>query len=38
MQIGPGSWSPTDDKNDVGAKQWKLLHSGVNFAVWEAVK
>ncbi|KAL6768502.1 AMA2 [Auxenochlorella protothecoides x Auxenochlorella symbiontica] len=37
MKIGPGDWSPTSDKVDVGQKEWKLLHSGPNFAVWEAV-
>lgn len=37
MKIGPGDWSPTLDKVDVGQKEWKLLHSGPNFATWEAV-
>ena len=29
--------SPTTDKVDVGQKGWKLVHSGFQFAVWEAV-
>ena len=37
MKIGPGDWSPTLDKVDVGQKEWELLHSGLNFAVWAAV-
>lgn len=37
MKIGAGDWSPTGDKVDVGQKQWKLVHSGFQFAVWEAV-
>ena len=37
VKIGPGHWSPFDDGGD-GAKDWKLLHSGTNFATWEAVR
>ncbi|PSC74900.1 glycoside hydrolase [Micractinium conductrix] len=37
MKIGPADWSPTTDKVDVGQKGWKLVHSGFQFAVWEAV-
>lgn len=37
MKVGPGNWSPNDDKVDVGQKEWKLLTSGFNYAVWEAV-
>lgn len=33
MQIGPGNWAP-EEEND--GKKWKLVHSGPNFAVWEA--
>lgn len=36
VKIGPGHWSPNDSK-DAGVMEWKLLHSGHNFAVWEAV-
>ena len=36
IKMGPGHWAPTEEKN-TGAKNWKLLHSGHNFAVWEAV-
>jgi hypothetical protein len=38
MKIGPGDWSPRHDKGlDMGQKDWSLLHSGPNFAVWQAV-
>ena len=37
MKIGPANWSPGSDKVDVGQKEWALLHSGPNFAIWEAV-
>jgi alpha-amylase len=37
MKIGPADWSPKEDKIDLGQKDWKLLHSGPNFAMWEAV-
>jgi alpha-amylase len=37
MKIGPGDWSPESDKVEVGQKEWKLLTSGPNFAVWGAV-
>eukprot|EP00887_Chlorella_sp_A99_P008140 scaffold12.g8140.t1 len=37
MKIGPASWSPTSDKVDVGQKEWKLLASGPNWAVWQAI-
>jgi alpha-amylase len=37
MKIGPASWAPSEDDMDIGQKNWVLLHSGPNFAVWEAV-
>lgn len=37
MKIGPASWSPGQDKVDVGQKEWKLVASGFNWAVWEAI-
>lgn len=37
MKIGPAGWSPNEDKLDVGQREWKLLVSGFNYAVWEAV-
>lgn len=37
MKIGPGNWSPKTEK-DTGMKDWKLLHSGYNFAVWEGIR
>jgi alpha-amylase len=36
VKIGYGSWSPLDERES-GAKDWKMLHSGPHFAVWEAV-
>jgi alpha-amylase len=37
MQIGPGHWSPKDDLSQI-SNDWRMLHSGKNFAVWEACK
>lgn len=37
MKIGPAGWSPNEDKVSVGQKEWKLISSGTNYAVWEAV-
>ncbi|EFN55550.1 hypothetical protein CHLNCDRAFT_31136 [Chlorella variabilis] len=37
MKMGPADWSPTKDGVDVGQKKWQLVHSGFQFAVWEAV-
>ena len=37
MKIGPGDWSPTHDKLDVGQREWKLVASGFQWAVWEAI-
>lgn len=36
MKIGPANWAPSPE-DGVGVKSWSLLHSGPNFAVWEAV-
>ncbi|KAL4522614.1 hypothetical protein Ndes2526A_g01021 [Nannochloris sp. 'desiccata'] len=36
VKIGPGNWSPSEALGG-GIKEFKLLHSGHNFAVWEAV-
>ena len=36
MKIGPASWSPAHD-NKCAGKEWKLLHSGPNFAVWQGL-
>jgi hypothetical protein len=32
----PAACSPTKDGVDVGQKKWALVHSGFQFAVWEA--
>lgn len=37
MKIGPGDWSPNSDGVQVGQKEWKLVSSGFQYAVWEAV-
>ncbi|GAB4823092.1 hypothetical protein N2152v2_010138 [Parachlorella kessleri] len=37
MKIGPANWSPNGDGVDVGQKEWKLITSGHNYAVWEAI-
>ena len=36
VKVGPGHWDPAEEKG-MGVKEWKMLHSGHNFAVWEAV-
>lgn len=37
MKVGPGNWSPHDDGLQIGQKDFKLITSGPNFAVWDAV-
>ena len=37
MKVGPGDWSPEMVNLQMGQKEWKLLCSGPQFAVWEAV-
>ena len=37
MKVGPGDWSPEMVKLQMGQKEWKLLCSGPQYAVWEAV-
>ena len=37
VKVGPGNWSPKDDGLQIGQKDWKLVTSGPNFAVWDAV-
>jgi alpha-amylase len=34
VKIGSGSWSPSQEPGEVGSRNWELLHSGPNFAVW----
>lgn len=33
MKIGPGDWAPHHEQ-DLANRNWELLHSGPNFAVW----
>lgn len=35
MKIGPAHWAPEQED---GVKEWKLTHSGPNFAVWEGIR
>jgi alpha-amylase len=37
MKMGHGDWSPRQSNLNLGQKEWKLVCSGPNFAVWEAV-
>ncbi|PRW34079.1 glycoside hydrolase isoform A [Chlorella sorokiniana] len=37
MKIGPADWSPNSDGVQVGQKEWRLVSSGFQYAVWEAV-
>lgn len=37
MKVGPGDWSPTMANLQVGQREWKLVVSGHQFAVWEAI-
>lgn len=37
MKIGPASWAPSQEDSDGGQKEWRMVHSGPNLAVWEAV-
>ena len=37
MKIGPADWSPNRESHDFEVKDWKLLTSGPQYAVWEAV-
>lgn len=37
VKVGYGSWSPGESNIQIGQKSWKLICSGPQFAVWEAV-
>lgn len=37
MKVGPGDWSPTMANLQMGQREWKLVVSGHQFAVWEAI-
>ena len=37
MKVGWGNWSPNEDGVQLGQKDWLLLTSGPNFAVWQAI-
>lgn len=37
VKVGPGNWSPQDGGVQIGQKDWTLVTSGPNFAVWDAV-
>ena len=38
IKIGPGDWSPTAARVEVGQKDWLLEASGHQWAVWRAIK
>ena len=37
MKVGWGNWSPNEEGIQLGQKDWLLLTSGPNFAVWQAI-
>lgn len=37
MKVGPGDWSPQMANLQMGQRDWALVCSGHNMAVWEAL-